>query len=464
MDLKIGNCYEIIIEDMGHKGEAIGKIEGFTVFVEGALKGDVVLARLTEKKKNYGTAEICKILRHSNMRTVSACEVSKFCGGCQIMEMKYEEQLNMKRNMVEEHLKRIGECEDITVLPVIGMKEPYAYRNKGQYPIAVQNGEVVTGFYKVRSHEIIPINRCILQKEICDTAVNAVRAFVKEKGISIYEEQTQKGNLRRIVIKIGFATGEVMVVLITKEKELAHKKELVKRLKSSIPNLRTVVQNIQPHSSNTVMGRENKVLYGEGIICDKLNGLTFEISPLSFYQVNPVQTEVLYGKALKYAQLSGTETVLDLYCGIGTISLFMARNAKKVYGVEIVEAAIEDAKKNAICNNIENVEFICGKSEEVLPRLYQQGIRADVVMLDPPRKGCEESVLRVIAEMNVPKIVYVSCNSATLARDMKLLKKTGYETNEIQPVDMFCHTMHVECVVLLSKVHPYAQIKKKINE
>ena len=253
-------------------------------------------------------------------------------------------------------------------------------------------------------------------------------------------------------MKVGFETKQVMIVLVTKERKFPHRKELLTELQQQIPNLTTIVQNIQPKPSNTVMGKENIVWFGDGTIYDTLNGLTFEISPLSFYQVNPIQTEVLYNTALKLANLTGKETVIDLYCGIGTISLFLSRNAKKVYGVEIVEDAILDAKKNASHNQIDNVEFICGKSEDVLPQLYKRGIRADIVMLDPPRKGCDETLLQVIKEMDVPRIVYVSCNSATLARDMKLLHELGYTADTVQPVDMFCHTMHVEVVTLLSKL------------
>ena len=368
------------------------------------------------------------------------------------MEMNYQDQLLMKQRIVQENIKRIGGLDCIHVLPVIGMKHPYHYRNKGQYPVAIQNNTVVSGFYKVRSHDIVPVNNCILQQEISNIAVTIIRNFAQKKGIPIYNETTHQGNLRRVVVKVGFETNQIMIVLVTKERRFPHRKELLTELQQQISNLTTVVQNIQPKPSNTVMGKENIVWFGEGTIYDTLNGLTFEISPLSFYQVNPIQTEVLYNTALKLANLTGKETVIDLYCGIGTISLFLSRNAKKVYGVEIVEDAILDARKNASHNQIYNVEFICGKSEDVLPQLYKRGIRADIVMLDPPRKGCDETLLHVISEMNVPRIVYISCNSATLARDMKLLHELGYTADTVQPVDMFCHTMHVECVVLMSKV------------
>ena len=465
-EITSGNCYEIKIIDMGHKGEAIGKIGSLTVFVEGALKGDIVLAKIIQRKKNYAVAITEKILTPSNNRIYSPCEVSHLCGGCQIMEMDYQEQLLMKQHIVEENMKRIGGLDLIHVLPVIGMKHPYRYRNKGQYPVAIQNNTVVSGFYKVRSHDIVPVNDCILQQEISNTAVTIIRNFAQKKGISVYNETSHQGNLRRIVVKVGFETKQVMIVLVTKERKFPHRKELLTELQQQIPNLTTIVQNIQPKPSNTVMGKENIVWFGDGTIYDTLNGLTFEISPLSFYQVNPIQTEVLYNTALKLANLSGRETVIDLYCGIGTISLFLSRNAKKVYGVEIVEDAILDAKKNASHNQIDNVEFICGKSEDVLPQLYKKGICADIVMLDPPRKGCDETLLHVISEMNVPRIVYISCNSATLARDMKLLHELGYTADTVQPVDMFCHTMHVETVALLSKldVDKHIDVEIKLDE
>lgn len=451
LEIQIGKTYKIQIEDMGHKGEAIGRIDTLTVFVEGGLKGDLVEAEILTFKKNYATAKIVKLLKPSEIRVPSPCKVSSFCGGCQIMEMSYVAQLEMKRSIVREHMRRIGEITDIEVLDVLGMEYPFEYRNKGQYPIACQEGRIVTGFYKVRSHEIVPVKRCLLHREVSDIAVNTVRKVCETYGVPIYDEVSHTGNLRRIVVKVGFYTNEVMVVLVTKEKKLPYADRILEALKEKVSGLKTVVQNIQSKTSNTTMGRENKILYGEGVIRDRLLGLEFEISPLSFYQVNPLQTQVLYSQAIERADLSGRETVFDLYCGIGTISLAMAKYCRKVYGVEVVEAAVEDARKNASGNKVENAEFICGKSEEVLPRLYKEGIRADVVVLDPPRKGCEEIVLQTIAKMEVPKIVYVSCNSATLARDMAILQKLGYKAKEVQPVDMFAHSMHVETVCLMSR-------------
>ncbi len=349
-------------------------------------------------------------------------------------------------------MQRIGKLKDAVIHDTIGMKNPYRYRNKAQFPVGIKDGKVVIGFYAPRSHEIIDTPSCLIQDEVSDTVMEVIKRWVEGSDISVYDEQTGKGLIRHIMVRKAFRTGEIMVVIVTNGYEIPFKELLIDMLNEKIKNLKTIVQNINRENTNVVLGVDNKTLYGSGIITDYIGDLKFQISPLSFFQVNPVQTEVLYNKALEYAGLSGNETVIDAYCGAGTISLFLAQKAKKVYGVEIVEPAIIDAKKNAKDNNVGNVEFIVGKSEEVIPELYSWGIKADVIVVDPPRKGCDEELLRTIVSMKPERVVYVSCDPGTLARDLNYLENNGYKTLEIQPVDMFPITAHVECVVLMSKV------------
>lgn len=444
--------YDIQIVDMGNKGEAIGKTDGFTVFVDGAVKGDLVKGRITLSKKNYAVAELVEIVTPSQDRVTPRCELSGICGGCQIMHMDYKKQLEMKSDQLRQSLVRIGKIENPNLLPIIGMEDPYNYRNKAQFPLEIdKEGKLNIGFYKKFSHNVIPFDTCHIQDPINDKILEIVKKYIIKNEISIYDEKTNEGNIKKIVTKIGFKTGEVMVVIVTKGKILKNNDQLVSMLKKEIPGLTTVVQNINPKQTNVILGEKNYVLYGNGTITDKLHDLTFEISPNSFYQVNPVQTDVLYSKALEFADIDKSKTVIDVYCGIGTISLFLAQKAKKVIGIEVIESSIEDAKRNAKLNNLDNTEFLCGKAEEVLPQLFEKGVRADVVVVDPPRKGCEESVLKTIAEMNAEKIVYVSCNPSTLARDIEILSHHGYKMEKGQGVDMFPHSMHIETVILLQR-------------
>lgn len=444
--------YIVEIVDLGHKGEGIGKYEGFTVFVEGGLPGDKVKVVITKSKKNYAVGELLEIVEKSEHRVEPRCSIAKDCGGCQTMHLDYERQLQLKKATVEENLKRIGKLENIKVNDVIGMNDPYNYRNKAQYPIGENfKGEIVMGFYKKASHEIIPMKTCHIQQDINDKIVEIVMEYVKENNIPVYNERKHQGLLRHVVVKTGFTTGEIMVILVTNGRKLPGNIDLIHKLKKNIEGLRTVVQNINQNKGNAILGRENRILYGDGIIEDYIGDLKFEISPLAFFQVNPKQTKVLYDKALEYADLQGDENVFDIYCGIGTISLFLAQKAKMVYGIEIVEEAIEQAKKNAKLNSMDNTEFYAGKAEEVVPRLYMEGKKADVIVVDPPRKGCEEEVLDTMVKMNPKRIVYVSCNPSTLARDLRYMEDHGYMVVEVQPVDMFPHTTHVECVVLMSR-------------
>ena len=449
--LILGEQYKITIEDLGHNGEGIGRVDGFTVFVDGGIPGDLVLAKIQTLKKNYAVGEILEIIDSSSDRIEPVCSLSSICGGCQIMHMDYKAQLEMKRKRVKENIQRIGKIDTI-VHPTIGMDNPYAYRNKAQIPVGIVDGKSILGFYKRGSHDIVGTDNCHIQSPINTEVIQIIKKYIDDNKVSVYNEKTRKGLIRHIVTKVGFTTGEVMVVIITNGSELPYKEELISALKNSISGLKSVIHNINDKNTNVIFGKETKVIFGEDKIVDYIGDLKFNISAHSFYQVNPVQTKVLYGKALEYANLTGAESVFDIYCGIGTISLFVAKKAKHVWGVEVVQSAISDAKENAIINNINNAEFYVGKAEDIVPKLYKQGIKADIVIVDPPRKGCEESVLETIVNMKPERVVYVSCNPATLARDLAFLNEKGYKVIEVQPVDMFPHTAHVETVAKLSRV------------
>ena len=449
--LEKNSIYTIEIEDLGHSGEGVGKIDGFTVFVHGAIPGDYVKIKLTTLKKNYGIGKIIEILRPSQDRVEPRCPLANICGGCQIMHMDYRAQLDIKRKRVEETLERIGKI-NTTVHPTIGMENPYEYRNKAQFPVGIVDGQAVLGFYKKGTHDIVPTDYCHIQAPVNIEIIKIIKEYIKKYDISVYNEKTRKGLLRHVVTRVGFKTGELMIVLITNGKELPYKDELIEMLKTNIKGLKSIVHNINDKNTNVIFGRESRTIYGEDKISDYIGGLKFKISDQSFFQVNPIQTEKLYEKTLEYALLTGEENVFDIYCGTGSISLFLAQQAKKVIGVEVVETAIENAKENAKINNIHNTEFYVGKAEEVIPKLYEKGLKADVVVVDPPRKGCEEIVLETIAKMEPKRIVYVSCNPASLARDLAYLEERGYKTLEVQPVDMFGHTAHVECVIKIQRV------------
>ena len=444
--------YVVDIVDIGQGGVGVGKYEGFTVFVEGGLLQDKVKVKINKSKKNYAVGDIVEIIEKSPFRVDRTCsDELKNCGGCQIQELNYNKQLELKTNEVKQVVARIGKLENVEIHKTIGMENPYRYRNKAQFPIQSINGEPAIGFYKKKSHDVIPTDMCVIQHDINDKIIKIIKTYIQAYNISIYNETTHTGVLRHLVTKVGFTTNEVMVVLVANGTNLPHLSELASILKENIPGFKTLVLNINKAKTNVILGKENKVIYGNGKINDYIGDLIFEISPLSFFQVNPVQTEVLYNKALEYAELKENDTVFDIYCGIGTISLFLAQKATKVYGIEIVEDAIKDAKINAKLNNLNNVEFYVGKAEEVVPKMYNEGKTANVVMVDPPRKGCDEKVLDTIVSMAPDRVVYVSCNPSTLARDLAYLDERGYKCIEIQPVDMFPHTMHVECVAKIVK-------------
>ena len=452
MEFRKNDLVTLEIEDCGIDGEGIGKADGFTVFVKDAVIGDTVTAKIIKAKKNYGYGRLMEVLKPSPYRVEPKCEFARQCGGCQLQALSYDQQLVFKTNKVKGHLERIGGFTDIPMEPIIGMDELFHYRNKAQFPVGRnKEGKIVTGFYAGRTHNIIENRDCALgvaeNKEVLDRVI----AHMEKYGIEPYNEATGKGLVRHVLIRYGYFTKEVMVCLILNGNKLPKEEQLVKSL-CEIPGMTSITINVNKKHSNVILGEEIRLLWGQEYITDRIGDISYQISPLSFYQVNPMQTQKLYAKALEYADLHGQETVWDLYCGIGTISLFLAQKAKFVRGVEIVPAAIENAKENAKLNGLENTEFFVGKAEEVLPREYKKnGVYADVIVVDPPRKGCDETLLETMVEMNPERIVYVSCDSATLARDLKYLCERGYELRKVCPVDQFGMTVHVETVVLLSK-------------
>lgn len=468
MEYKKDDLVTLVIEDMGTEGEGIGKLDGFTFFVKDAVIGDKVEARIMKVKKGYAYARLIHIIVPSADRTEPKCQYHKQCGGCQIQALDYKKQVIFKANKVKNNLQRIGGFSaallDNVMEPIIGMdaegQAPYHYRNKAQFPISVdKNGALVTGFYAGRTHTIIPNTDCALGVEENQRILETFLQYMKENKVTAYNEATGQGLVRHILIRKGFATGELMLCIIINGDTLPHQNKLIAAL-SGIEGMTSISVNINKEQTNVIMGKECRVIWGSETISDVIGDIRFSISPLSFYQVNPVQTQKLYGLALEYANLTGNEIVCDLYCGIGTISLFMAKKAKKVYGIEIVEQAIEDARKNAERNHINNVEFYVGKAEEVLPKMHEEkGICADVICVDPPRKGCDKNCLSTMVKMAPQRIVYVSCDSATLARDLKYLCENGYRLERVCPVDMFPQTVHVETCVLLTHKKPTSYIE-----
>lgn len=444
---------EIIVDivDLSSEGEGIGKIDGFPLFIKDALIGDKVKAGITKLKKNYGYARLIEVIEPSVNRCTPACKVSKACGGCQLQALSYSAQLEFKTNKVRNNLQRIGGI-DVSVADCIGMEEPWRYRNKAQLPVSYdKNGKMVAGFYAGRTHAIIPQDDCMIGAEINKELTECILGFCNDYGITAYDEEKHTGLLRHILLRKGYHTGELMVCLIINGNSLPHADELVDRL-LKFDGMTSISVNINTEKTNVILGKKLINLYGEGYITDKIGPLSFRINPLAFFQVNPVQTEKLYSKALEFAGLTGNENVWDIYCGIGTISLFLAQKAGFVRGVEIIPEAIENARENAVINNLTNTEFYVGSAEEVLPAIYEkEHCHADVIVVDPPRKGCDAALLETIVKMTPDRVVYVSCDSATLARDLKWLGEHGYKTVKAQPVDMFPHTNHVETVVLMTR-------------
>lgn len=480
------------ISGLGHAGEGVGRLEGFAVFIPDALPGDVVRARITEVKKNYARAGLLEVVTPSPERVAGKCPVHRECGGCQLQHMAYRAQLDWKRQRVVDALERIGgfavACvgqvdgdarggdpgepagpgvnaaqvgiggpgrdaagEAVRVLPTLGMEHPWHYRNKAQYPVGMSNGRVVMGFFARGTHEIVESPECYIEHPVNTRIMKVSARILDALGISVYDERTGRGVVRHVLSRVSFATGEAMVVLVTNGRELPRRDEFIAQLTAAVPQVVSISQNVNTAFTNVILGRETIHLWGKDHIVDKIGDLKFKISPRSFFQVNPVQTEVLYRKAREYADLSGGELVVDAYCGIGTIALFLADKADRVVGIEEVPEAIEDARENAGLNGVHNAEFHVGRVEDVLPDMVRRGLRPDVVVLDPPRAGCERAVLEAIAAAEVPRVVYVSCNPSSLARDLAVLREKGYRTVEVQPVDMFPHTSHVECCCCLRR-------------
>ncbi|UQZ34804.1 23S rRNA (uracil(1939)-C(5))-methyltransferase RlmD [Paenibacillus sp. PK3_47] len=476
--LPVNKNDEVMLDIIGmtHEGEGVGRVEGFTLFVPNALPGEKVRAKVLKTKKQYGYAKLQELVQASPNRIAPPCAIYDQCGGCQLQHMDYTAQLAWKRQLVVDNLQRIGKLgvmeagagraaagelgedaaagsaapeEGIIVRPTLGMDEPWRYRNKAQVPIGVTDGGLVGGFYARGSHRIVDMETCLIQHEHNDAVVAAVKRIGRELGISAYNEETGRGLLRHVVVKKAFRTGQMMLVLVTNGRDIPHLDAWLGSIREELPDVASICQNINTQKTNVIFGNETSVLWGSDVIYDYIGDVQFAISARSFYQVNPDQTEVLYGKTVEYAGLTGHETVIDAYCGIGTISLFLAQHAAKVYGVEIVPEAIEDARANARLNNMNNVVFEVGASEDVIPNWKEQGVTPDVIVVDPPRKGCDPRLLDTILAMKPERVVYVSCNPSTLARDLRVLEDGGYKTVEVTPVDMFPHTVHVEAVCSL---------------
>lgn len=449
MDIKKNDDIKLNIEAMTSEGSAIGHYNGIAVFVRGAVPNDVIIAHIIKVAKNYAIGTVKEIITYSPSRIVSDCPVSKRCGGCSFRDMTYEEELKYKKSRVQDAVTRIGHL-DIQVDDVMGADKLDRYRNKAQYPVIITDGELYAGFYAYKSHRIIPCNNCLLQPEEFEDCLNAFSKWVEQSAVTSYNESTGKGLLRHIYLRKAFATNEIMACAVINGTNIPNEALLIQLL-CPIDGIKSICLNINREKGNVVLGKDTRVIWGSETITDVLLGKRFIISPNSFYQVNHDQCEALYSKAREYVGLTGNETVVDLYCGAGTIGLTMADKAKRIFGVEIVPQAIENAKENAKINGIDNAEFFCGDAYDAVLELESRGIKPDVVILDPPRKGCQRELFDVIQRMNPKRIVYVSCDSATLARDLEILKDKGYQAQRITPVDMFPRTPHVEAVAMIGK-------------
>ena len=451
MNIQKNQEYIVEIVDNGFEGEGIAKIDNFTIFIPGAIKGEKVKILIVKVLSSHAFGKILEIIKKSEYRQDVDCSTYKRCGGCNLRHVKYKETLKMKQNAVQSLVNKTLKNK-IQVQSTIGMENPFHYRNKAQYPIGInKEGQPIIGVFANRTHEVIPIEKCYIQNPKSEEIAKFILNFIKEHNISIYNESTRQGLFRHIVIKIGIKTNEIMCILVINGKTIPKEKELIEEILKKFSNVKTIVKNINTKNTNVILGPENINIYGDGYIQDILGEYTFKISPLSFYQVNPIQAEKLYELGVKMAQITKNDIVFDLYCGIGTISIFMAKYAKKVYGVEIVEEAVKDAKENAKINNVTNTEFYAGDVEKVLDDLInQKGIIPDIVMFDPPRKGLDKTSISNILKIKPKKVVYISCNPATLIRDLADFEEY-YDVNTIIPVDMFPYTSHVECVALMGR-------------
>ena len=448
--MKKNEEYIVDIIDNGYEGEGIAKINNFTVFISGAIKGERVKILILKVTTSYAFGKILEIIKSSEHRVEDIdCQTYKRCGGCNLRHINYNETLNIKRNTVQNLVNKSLESK-VIVKNTIGMENPYYYRNKSQYPVGIdKQGNPVVGIFANRTHEVIPIRKCMIQNEESQEIAKYICDFLKEYNITVYNETNRKDLIRHIMVRVGINTNELMCVIVINGESLPKEELLVKRLVQKFPNIKTIVKNINMKNTNVILGEKNINLYGDGYIYDKLGEYRFKISVLSFYQINPVQTEKLYNLAVEFANLTGKEIVIDLYCGIGTIGIFMAKKAKKVYGIEIVEQAINDARENCLINNINNAEYYVGDTESVFQKLIlKENVNPDVVVVDPPRKGLDNTTIANIIKIKPQKVVYISCNPATLVRDLKELENV-YDIKEMQPVDMFPFTSHVECCVLL---------------
>lgn len=448
--VKPNETYTLTIRDLGIHGEGIGAVNDFTVFVPGALPGETIQAMIVTAKKSYATGRLISIETPSAHRTMPACPVCHTCGGCQISHLTYEGQLAVKERRVKDVMVRIGGCEESLVRPIIGASHPWNYRNKMAVPVSQVTSGPVLGYYRQGSHQVIPIASCAIQEEENNRLLRFAQGFMTRHQLTGYNEKTGRGSVRHIMGRVG-DHGEVMAVIVTASGKLPLADLWVSEMRKLLPEVVSIYHNVQSHKGNAILGKEIHHLWGKKTLTSSLCGLAFEVSPFSFFQVHKPQAELLYEKALAYADLHGGETVIDAYCGTGTISLCLAPKAGRVIGIEIVKEAIEDAKKNAAFNHIENAEFYAADAGEFMPKLYQEGLRPDIIVMDPVRAGCSETVLSAAASMQPSRIVYVSCNVATFARDAKILAGLGYTVKEVTPVDMFPQTMHVETVALLTR-------------
>lgn len=450
--IQVGQRIEYIITGQGQGGFGVGKYEGFIIFTPMTVQGEKVEVEITQIKKTFAYAKLLQVLTPHTNRVTPLCPLFHQCGGCQSQHLSYEAQCETKYQHVVDCLQRIGGFKDVLVHQVLGMRTPWEYRNKVAVPFGTRDGKVVAGFYTPRSHHIIDMDDCSIQHPQMNHVISTVKECVKKFRIPVYNERSHQGILRHVVLRIGVNTDEMMVVFVTNGNQLPHKQELVSTLRERFPEIKSIIQNRNEKKTNVILGSVNHVLWGRDVIYDTIGALRFSISPHSFFQINALQTKVLYDKVLEYAKLTKKEVVLDAYCGIGTIALYLAKEAKKVYGVEIVPQAIIDAKKNATLNKIENAHFESGDADDVVLRWYREGIRPDMIVVDPPRKGCEPGVLEAMVRMKPEKLVYVSCNPATFARDARILVNNGFSLREVQPVDLFPQTEHIECVALFDFV------------
>ncbi len=450
--IKKGEITDIQIIDLNFRGQGVGKIDSYVIFVNNTLPGDIVKIKISKAISKYGVGEVIEYLERSEKFEDPKCPYFYECGGCQIMHMKYEEQLKYKRDTLINELNRnnLENIKNIKIKDTLGMEKPYRYRNKGAFPITIKNGKLLIGPYEKGSHNIVNIDDCLIQNQWTEEIIYILRDFIIKNNISIYNERTHKGSLRHILMRIN-QYDELMLVIISKDNIKKKLNKFTGKIIEKIPNIKSIFLNINDEKTNRILGRKNILLHGEEYIKENIFDLKFKVYPHTFFQVNHTQTDKLYNKALDYADIKNDDIVYDLYCGVGTISLLAAQKAKEVHGIEVVEESVKSAEENKEENNIENAEFHLGSVEDLFPKLYNKGVKADVVILDPPRKGCEESVLKTIKDMNPDKIVYISCNPSTLARDLKILQDGEYKIEEIQPVDMFPHSVHTESVTLLKK-------------